>query len=258
VKSKNGPVMSQNRFVQDRLRIARSLSKELRRELGANVIGIGITGSVARGRAQKYSDIDMEIVLSRPGKQSYQARIIDNVYCSLTFATRTEALSEISRPHRDLSERLGGFTKIRPIYDPKGFLKRLESRAKRTRKDLFLKSAELALLESYEDFCRAKNAYLNSDDIVLRDNAINVTYFAALATASLNMTYFESDREIFKAYRRLRKLPRGFGRIEALRYGNMRRKDLFRTLMSFYIDLVEFCVKEGVRFPVTTESLQET
>jgi kanamycin nucleotidyltransferase len=247
----------QKRFVLEKLRIARSLARELRREHGANLVAIGVSGSVARGTAEKYSDVDMELIVRKEITESYQARIVENTYCSLTFATRSAAIQVITRPSPDLPERLGGFTRILRLYDPEGFLKRLEARAKHVPSSTFRKSAELALMISYEDFCRVKNAYLNGDDIVLRDNASLVTYSAALVVASLNETGFVSDREIFKAHKRFSKLPRHFDQIEELRYGCLKRTRLVQTLVSFYLDLIDFCNKEGIRLPVDRETLED-
>ncbi len=75
------------RFVTEKLRIARKVVAELRRDLGRNIIAVGISGSVARGTAEKYSDLDMEIIVRRSLKTSYQARIVENTYFSLNFAT---------------------------------------------------------------------------------------------------------------------------------------------------------------------------
>jgi kanamycin nucleotidyltransferase len=247
---------AQKSFVREKLRIAHKLSTDLKRELGANLIAIGVIGSVARGRAEKYSDIDMEIIVRDAIPESYQARIVENTYCSLTFATRSVALQEVTQPHPDLPERLGGFTKIHRLYDPKAFLRTLQTKATHVPRHLFIKSAELALLHSYEDFCRVKNAYLNGDDVVLRDNVMNVTHSAALVTASLNNTPFISDRDIFKAYKRFQRLPEGFWRIEDLRYGCLKRRELFRSFTNFYLELVDFCAKEGVRLPVDRQTLQ--
>ncbi len=245
------------RFVAEKLRIARKVVGELRRDLGRNVIAVGISGSVARGTAEKYSDIDMEIIVRRPLRISYRFLIVEKTYCSLNFATWQGVMREVGMPHHELPETLGGFTKIRSLYDPKGLLHRLEARARHVPRAVFRKSAELALLHSYEDFCRVKNAYLKGDDIVLRDNVFLVTHSAALVVASLNRASFVSDREIFRAHKRFSRLPRGFDRIEQLRYGSLKPRRLYDTLVGFYIDLVDFCRKEGISFPVDRETLRE-
>lgn len=245
-----------NKFAVKRLAIATKLVRDLRREHGRNIHAVGVTGSVARGKAEQYSDIDMEIIVKRPSAEPYQARIVDDIYCSLTLATRRDALLEITLPHPDLPERLGGFTKIRKLYDPAGFLETLEDKANRVPSHLFHKSAELALLQSYEDFCRVKNAYLNGDERLLRDNVNYVTHSASWIVASLNNSHFGSDREVFKAYKRLSKLPRGFERIEHLRYGHLPRRKLLQRTISFYLDLVDFCEENGILFPVDKKELQ--
>ena len=144
----------------------------------------------------------MQIILRGPVQNPYRGLIIENAYCSLNFATRRDAIREFSRPRPGLAEALGGFTKIRPLYDPKRLFKIFEDKARHLPPGVFRKSAEPALLHSYEDFSRVKNAYLSGDDIVLRDNVHLVTHSAIWVVASLNQASFVSDREIFKAYRR--------------------------------------------------------
>ncbi len=248
---------SRRSFVGEKLRIARGITADLRQEFSSKLVAVGITGSVARGTAAKYSDIDMQIILKGPVKNPYRGLIVENNYCSLNFATRSDAIREFSRPRPGLPEILGGFTKIRPLYDPNGLFKSFEAKARHLPPKIFHKSAELALQYSYEDFSRVKNAYLSGDDIVLRDNVHLVTHSAVWVVASLNRASFVSDREIFKAYRRYQKLPRGFDRIRELRYGNLNRQELFKTLMSFYLDLVDFSEKEGIQLPVDLWSLRE-
>jgi Nucleotidyltransferase domain len=228
----------------------------LKRENGRNVTAVGVTGSVARGKAERYSDIDMEIIVGKAVAGSYQSRIIEDVYCSLTFATRREALREITQPHPEVPQKLGRFTMIHRLYDPAGFLSSLQERANHIPSHIFHKSAELALLYSYEDFCRVKNAYLDRNEGLLRDNVNYVTHSASLVVASMNNSHFVSDREIFTTYKRLSKLTRDFERIELLRYGHLSPKKLFHTTISFYLELIDFCSSEGIQFPVDQEQLQ--
>jgi len=84
-----------------------------------------------------------------------------------------------------------------------------------------------------------------------------VTDCAANIVASLNHTDFVSDREIFKAYKRCPKLPKRFNRIEKLRYGHLKGRALFAMLLSFYLNLIEFCETEGIHFPVHEEILRK-
>ncbi len=152
---------------------------------------------------------------------------------------------------------LGGLTRILPIYDPRGLLGKIEDRALRVPERLFLESGRIALLQSYEDFCRAKNAILKGDGVVLKDSVDAVAHMAVLTVAALNGAHFVSDREIFTAYHRFAKLPRGFERVELLRYGGLRGRKLFKTLLSFYLELVRFCEAEGIGFPVSMVRLKK-
>jgi len=249
--------MSQEtRAVLKRRMIARRLLRVLRRRLGSNLLAAGLCGSVSRGTADKYSDIDMFVILRKLADDWPRVQIVDGIYCGIDSYTPRSALSKISEPSPDLPEILGGFTNLMPLYDRRGILRRLQSRAKAVPPEVFRRSAELALLGSYEDFCRAKSAYSRRDDVVFRDNVYLVTYSAALIVASLNQAAFASDREIFKAHKTFSRLPRHYERIEKLRYGSLKRRELFRVFLDFYLNLVEFCEREGISLPVSRRVLK--
>ena len=240
--------------------------QELRHRLGDDLRAAGLRGSIARGTAERYSDIDFLLIVKKPtsrasglrnGHVSLLDRISDNTYCSFNVETWRSAIDQVTRPDSELPELLGGFTKILAVYDPERLFPRLEARARRVPASVFARSAEKALLHSYEDFCRVKNAYLIRDEVVLRDNVLGVTHSAALVVASINRTPFVSDREIFRAHRKFRKLPRSYDRIELLRYGNLKGRQLFKTLLDFYCNVVAFAAEEGVRLPVSEEALRE-
>ncbi len=250
-------MLRKHEIFSEKLRIARTVVAGLRRALRKSMMAAGIYGSVARGTAEKYSDIDLIVIVRKPCTDSFRFRIVNATFCSIVYETLKGALSQLSTPTSEFPELLGGFRKILPLYDPLALLPKLEARARSIPEELFRKSAKIALLESYEDFCRAKNAFLNHDDIVLKDNVDLVTQSAALVVASLNQSAFTSDREIFKAHKGFSKLPRRFDRIERLRYGNLKRAALFRMLMGFYLDTVDFCRREGIRFPVDERTLKE-
>ncbi len=248
--------MSKNKIIGDKITIAERIVKELRIQLGHDLRAVGLSGSVARGTAQKYSDIDHLIILKQSHPELPRYRIMEDTYCSLLYETRQSLNTQLITPHGELPEILGGLTKLHPLYDPEKILPKIEAKAQSIPRELFHKSAELAILHSYEDFCRTKNAYLTGDEIVLKDNVYAVTYSVANTVAALNQRYFVSDREIFKSHRSFKKLPKDYDRIELLRYGSLNAEKLFRTLLSFYIDLVRFCAKEGVKFPVSEASLK--
>jgi predicted nucleotidyltransferase len=237
--------------------IARDVSRWLKRDFGSNLLAVGIRGSVARGTAEKFSDVDLLVILQRFQKRTDTYLIVSDTYCSLNFETWKSAISKLREPHPELPETLGGFTKIFSVYDPSGLLPRLVEEASHVPKNVFRESAELGLIHSFEDFCRAKNAFLKKDDIVLKDSIHNVTHSAANVVAALNENGFVSDREIFKAYRRFGKTPMNFGLIQGLRYGNLSPRQLLMTLIRFYISLVDFCKEEGLVFPVEREVLED-
>jgi len=243
-------------ILREKRSIGRKVSRQLKEEFGEDLLAVGLRGSVASRTAERFSDVDLLIVVRSLGRIPSTYRIVDDTYWSLNFETWKSAISKLREPNPELPEILGGFAKILDVYDPSTLLPRLEEEARRVPSTVFRKSAELALMHSFEDFCRAKNAFLKKDDIVLRDNILNATTSAANVVAALNAKGFASDREIFKAYKKFRKLPRNFSKIQALRYGHLSRPRLLKTFMQFYVNLVDFCKQGGVRFPVELEAIE--
>jgi len=247
---------SKEAILREKRSIGRELSRHLREKFAANLLAVGLRGSVARGTAERFSDVDLIVILRTLEEVSRNYEIVNNTYCSLNFETWKSAISKLRDPHPELPETIGGFTKILSVYDPRRILPRLEQEARRVPGKVFQESAELALIHSFEDFCRAKNAFLKNDDIVLKDSIHNVTHSAANVVAALNKSGFASDREIFKAYKKFRRLPRNFATIQTLRYGHLSRPRLLKTLMQFYVGLVDFCNQRGVDFPVELRVIQ--
>ena len=249
---------SSGRTQLGKVTIARMVALRIRGRLGRNLRAIGVVGSVARGMAEIYSDVDMLVMVKRLRRSLPTEFILRGTYCSINQRTLRDAIDELTVPSDRLPEIIGGYRKILPLYDPGNLMPYLERTAAKIPNRVFRRSAQLALLHSYEDFCRVKNAYLDHDEVVLIDSAQYVTYSAALAVASLNRTGFNSDREIFKAHQNYSKLPKGFQRIERLRYqGLVEPRTLYATLLEFYVNLVRFCRTQGLSFPVSESSLRQ-
>ena len=253
-------MVSTNNPTLERLALGRLLANEMRESQGRNLRAFGVMGSVARGTAQKYSDLDLLVIVRRNPESIPRSQIRNNIYCSLNPETWTSAIKPITNPyepHNYIPEILGGLTRIKPLYDPEKLMPRLEKIAKSVPGEIFRKSADLALAHSYEDFCRAKNAVMHMDEIVLKETIRWTMHSASNIVASLNNTHFESDREIYKAYKNWKKLPRGFNTILKLQYGGLKGTKLFNVFLSFYIELVRFCQNEGINFPVSESAMRK-
>ena len=134
---------------------------------------------------------------------------------------------------------------------------RLEKIAKSVPAEIFRKSAELTLVLPYEDFCRAKNAVMHGDEIVLEETIRWTMHSASNFVPSPNPVHGETNLEIYTAYKKWKKLPRGFNTILKLQYGDLKGSKLFSMFLSFYIELVRFCRAEGINFPVSESSMKK-
>ena len=60
-----------NSVLDRKLVIARKVIIQLRRKLGSNLRAAGLSGSVGRGTAEKYSDIDFLLIVRKPEANRY-------------------------------------------------------------------------------------------------------------------------------------------------------------------------------------------
>ena len=148
---------------------------------------MGVVGSVARATAEPYSDVDMLVIVKYLCRTLPTEFIVRGTFCSINQRSLRDAIEELTVPTDRLPEITGGHRRILPLYDPGNLMPYLERTSAKIPKKVFRRSAQLALLHSYEDFCRAENAYLDHE-IVLIDSAQYTTYFAALTDASLNQS----------------------------------------------------------------------
>src|SRR5215510_5089888 len=96
-----------------------------------DVIGVGITGSYARGQEAKYSDVDFDIfVRALPENEydRYTLRYWDNKLISLKYATLNEERSALKDPQRAIWA-VPGLRQMRIVLDKNGSLAKLQKAA---------------------------------------------------------------------------------------------------------------------------------
>src|SRR5436309_15318669 len=81
---------------RSRLELARTVTAQLRRREGRNLLAVGLYGSVSRGEDRAHSDIDL-VLLVRSGKTGLQMLMRNGVLVSLLRLTRDEAADEVRR-----------------------------------------------------------------------------------------------------------------------------------------------------------------
>ncbi len=202
--------------VSVRLRLANRLATDLRRREGANLVAVGVYGSVACGRERTHSDVDLLVVVRRRTRRP-RARVLGGFLVTFNEMTPADAWEEVSGTRLELAEILGGWRGMRALYDPAGLLQRCATRAKRVPRSQFRRAAREGLFAVYEDLGKVRDAAEAGDRRKLREMAIWFTGGAAALLCLLERHPLLTGKELFIEVRELG--PTGLD-IVALRYGN--------------------------------------
>src|SRR2546422_3269353 len=92
-------------MTRSRLELARTVTAQLRRREGHNLMAVGLYRSVSRGENRAHSDIDL-VLLGRSGKTGLQMLMRNGVLVSLLRLTRDGAADEVRGHSWNLPEAL--------------------------------------------------------------------------------------------------------------------------------------------------------
>ncbi len=175
---------------------------------------MGVYGSVARGTERAHSDIDLLVVL-RCKRPSPGIQIRRGFLLTILQHTPDDARAEVLGSRADLNDALGGWRSMQPLYDPTHLLRDLRARARRPTRAQFREAARRALLETYEDLGKLRNAVTAGDLDEAREMAIWFTGGAMGALFDMDGHVLATGRQAFVELRRWGQLG---ARIRALRY----------------------------------------
>ncbi len=225
-----------------RLALAKRLAADLRRREGANLVAVGVYGSVARRAERLHSDLDLLIVV-RTRRPSLGIRMQRGVLVTILQETPAEARDEVAGSRADLNEALGGWQSMRALYDPTGLLRRLRARALKPRPQQFQKAARRALLETYEDLGKLRDAVAAGDADEAREMAVWFTGGAVGAWFDLQGHVLRTGR---RAFIELRRSGRIGEEIRTLRYNSPPLSETLRIAESVWSILRRTARRRGV------------
>ncbi len=157
-----------------------------------NVLAIGVVGSVARGAPGPYSDVEI-FVLTRRGRPAPVLYFDEGCFVNIFFnpLKKGHAESGLGGPG---DSALGFFfarseaRSTKPLYDPKGILKRRVKSLRRAKADR--ETVESVLWESYFDIIeyagKLRNGWLRKDQYLVRYAARIIAEKSAEAIVALN------------------------------------------------------------------------
>jgi kanamycin nucleotidyltransferase len=228
-----------------RLALAKSITMDLRGREGRNLVAVGVYGSVARGEERRHSDIDLLVVVRRKSPRIHHV-VRDRIVATILQQTVEDAKSEVTGSRQDLNAILGGWTSLKPLYDPTGILRRLRARARRPSARQFREAAYWACLEVYEDIGKLWNAIEARDKDEAREMAIWFTGAAAGALLDLHGHVLKTGRRAIVEASRFGKVGHALRR---LRYDTLSFTEMGRLSELVWAGLLDGAAERGIRLP---------
>ena len=226
-----------------RLALAQALASEMRRREGRNLVAVAVYGSVAHGMERPHSDVDMLLVVRRRTRRPW-ARMRSGFLVTIKEMTPSEVWDEVAGANLNLAEILGGWRAMRPLYDPKGFVRRSMARANRVSPVQFRRAARDGLLTVYEDLGKLRDAIEEGDRAKMREMAIWFTRGAAALLCLLECHALSTGQELFVEVQRFGRTGR---EIAALRYRNPSIAETSRLAESIWRALCRDAHRQGLR-----------
>jgi len=236
-----------------RLEIAESLVAQYRKRYGRSLVGMGVFGSVGRGDDRTGSDIDMLVVTREMAQRNSsgsvehpKSRIIDGIAVTFLQWTTKQAREEVMGSRKDLNGALAGWRSLRPLYDPDNFLAMLRRRSFHPTPAQWRGATRQALLETFEDLGKLRNAVESEDLDELREMVIWYTDGAMGCLFDLERFVLSTGRRAFIEALRFGSTGRA---IRQLRYGNESPGVASRLAETIWSDLIRRARRKGIRMP---------
>jgi predicted nucleotidyltransferase len=178
----------------------------------ANVIGMLVHGSVARGEPGPFSDIDLVAVTSRGKKPSEFSYFDGDIYVGVGFLRVAELESEFSDPKAFFWAR-GSAKATRVHYDPKDVLRRILARWKLAEPSQQI--LEKSLWDTYHNIIeysgKLRNGWRNRDEYITRYAAQVIAQHVERAIIALNDLSIISENYVWHQVLKAKKRPSHLG-----------------------------------------------
>ena len=191
---------------------AASRATSLARREYPRIAGILVHGSVARREPGPFSDIDMVVVTNRRRKPSEFSYFDGDIYVGVGFLSVAELEHEFTDPKAFFWAR-GSAKATRILYDPKGALRRIMLRWRRTKPSNQI--LEKSLWDDYHNIIeysgKLRNGWLKRDEYLTRYSARVIAQHVQRAIIALNDLSIISENYVWHQVLNAGKKPKHLG-----------------------------------------------
>jgi len=188
---------------------AASRAASLARREYPRIAGILVHGSVARREPGPFSDIDMVVVTNRRSKPSEFSYFDGDIYVGVGFLSVAELEQEFTDPKAFFWAR-GSAKATRILYDPKGALRRIILRWRKTKPSNRI--LEKSLWDDYHNIIeysgKLRNGWLKLDEYLTRYSARVIAQHVQRAIIALNDLSIISENYVWNQVLHAPKRPR--------------------------------------------------
>lgn len=194
-----------------RLALAQKIAARARQIYGDQLLAIGLYGSLARGADGPFSDIEMMCILSTSGEDYTHEWAYDGWKAEVNFLSQDVALHSAAEVDFDWPRTHGSYTRTLALYDPAGFLSRLQEAAlNHPRSDFRDAIHDLIVGEIYELVGKLRNARHDCYDNGLPALALSLAERGAYLAGLANSHLYTSGTRLLEESLELPDLPDGY------------------------------------------------
>lgn len=170
----------------------------LRRHFGAQVLALGVYGSVGRGQDEPYSDIEMLCVLRGEGIDTCYEWCEGDWKAEVDVRSPDVLLTEACAVEGDWSITHGAYVHIKPLFDPTDFLVKLRQVTLSQSEAVFQARLEEVIVgDIYELIGKIRNTSVTRSFDMLAVYAVQLAIYGACLQGLRHRHLFSSKGKMF-------------------------------------------------------------
>ncbi|MCX7844567.1 MAG: nucleotidyltransferase [Candidatus Bipolaricaulota bacterium] len=201
---------------EERRNLAQRIAEEARRSR-ADVLAVGLYGSLARDEDGPYSDIEILCVLGSSGEEYTREGIVGPAKVEVNFLSQDVLFARAAEVPPEWPLTHGAYVYTRPLYDPQGVFPRLREAVRSPPEEAFRRAMQALIVEElYELMGKVRNARHWGAWEELPFLAVHLAFHGALLVGLANRHVYRSASKMLADSLGLPERPSGYDRLCAL------------------------------------------